>query len=103
MGWVVHFRKAPYDVYCGRPGPWGNPFFTGTREENIKAHRWWVLHSAERQEHIRRELRGKVLGCWCAPQACHCDVLAEIANAEPAEDDAEDEALELTSGVGWPE
>ena len=26
------------------------------------------------------ELKGKVLGCWCAPQACHGDTLAELAN-----------------------
>ncbi|MHB8407806.1 MAG: DUF4326 domain-containing protein [Acidiferrobacterales bacterium] len=26
------------------------------------------------------ELRGKVLGCWCSPQACHGDVLEELAN-----------------------
>lgn len=25
------------------------------------------------------ELRGKVLGCWCAPKMCHGDVLAELA------------------------
>lgn len=24
------------------------------------------------------ELDGKTLGCWCKPQACHCDVLVEI-------------------------
>jgi hypothetical protein len=27
------------------------------------------------------ELRGKVLGCWCAPRACHGDVLMRLANA----------------------
>jgi len=27
------------------------------------------------------ELRGKVLGCWCAPKACHGDVLVSLANA----------------------
>ena len=26
------------------------------------------------------ELRGKRLGCWCAPQACHGDVLAQLAD-----------------------
>lgn len=32
-------------------------------------------------EDIKRELRGKDLACWCAPdQACHADVLLEIAN-----------------------
>ena len=27
------------------------------------------------------ELRGKDLVCWCAPEACHGDVLLELANA----------------------
>jgi hypothetical protein len=26
------------------------------------------------------ELKGRVLGCWCAPLACHGDVLAQLAN-----------------------
>jgi hypothetical protein len=26
------------------------------------------------------ELRGKDLVCWCAPEACHGDVLLELAN-----------------------
>lgn len=35
-------------------------------------------------EHLARipELEGKILGCWCAPQACHGDVLAELANQQ---------------------
>ena len=28
-------------------------------------------------------LRGKDLVCWCAPEACHADVLLKLANAEP--------------------
>ena len=97
--WVVHYKQAPYDIYCGRPGPWGNPFFTGNREHDIAQHRAWVLGKLELMDQIRVELRGMVLGCWCAPKACHCDILAEIANAEPAEDDER----EATCGVGWPE
>jgi hypothetical protein len=27
------------------------------------------------------EIRGKVLGCWCKPAACHGDVLARLADA----------------------
>jgi hypothetical protein len=30
----------------------------------------------------KRELRGKVLGCWCAPLPCHGHVLACIADAD---------------------
>ena len=33
-------------------------------------------------EHIRSELRGKNLACWCPlDQPCHADVLLELANA----------------------
>jgi hypothetical protein len=28
------------------------------------------------------ELRGLVLGCWCAPRPCHGDVLVRLANAD---------------------
>jgi hypothetical protein len=26
------------------------------------------------------ELRGRTLACWCAPELCHGDVLAELAD-----------------------
>lgn len=33
-------------------------------------------------EDVKRELRGKNLACWCAPdQKCHADILLEIANS----------------------
>lgn len=88
---VVHFKKAEYDVYIGRAVPrsglkastWANPFVIGrdgTREEVITKFRAWIMSNTEL---IRRlpELNGKVLGCWCAPEACHGDVLSELANA----------------------
>ena len=27
------------------------------------------------------ELRGRTLACWCAPELCHADILAEIADS----------------------
>ncbi len=30
---------------------------------------------------ITPELAGKVLGCWCAPHACHGDVLVRMVDA----------------------
>ena len=81
---VVHCKREPYDVRITRPGPWGNPFVIGrdgTREEVIAKHRTWVEERPEFQARIRRELRGKVLACWCAPLPCHGDTLMEIANA----------------------
>lgn len=79
---VVHCKRSKHDVYIGRPSIWGNPFEIGrdgTREEVINKYRTWI---AERPLLIAKlpELKGKTLGCWCAPQACHGDVLAELAN-----------------------
>lgn len=80
--YVVHCKKAPYDVYIGRPSKWGNPFpisSTCTRYEAIEKYREYILTKFTVEE-IQRELKGKILGCWCAPLDCHGDVLAEIAN-----------------------
>ncbi len=86
---VVHCKREPFDVYIGRPmrgyrsEGWGNPFKIGrdgSREEVIEKYRAWIMERPELQARIRRELRGKILGCWCKPEACHGDVLLEIAN-----------------------
>lgn len=77
---IVHCKKAPYDVYIGRPSKWGNPYvigLDGTREEVIQKY----------EEHVRSSkilmralpsLAGKTLGCWCPPKPCHGDVLIKI-------------------------
>ena len=89
---VVHCKRSDYDVYIGRgPDPktglfgiWGNPFRTGhdgDRADVIRKHREWLIGRADLMERIG-ELRGKVLGCWCAPLRCHGDTLAELADAK---------------------
>lgn len=87
---VVHCKKAPYDIYVGRPSKWGNPFshlkkgtlakyVVNTREESIAAYKKWITEG-EGQYLLKdlHELKGKVLGCWCKPKSCHGDVLAEL-------------------------
>ena len=80
---VVHCKRSPYDIYIGRPGIWGNPYVIGRdgiREEAIAKYRRYLEGSPELMARLP-ELSGKILGCWCAPQPCHGDVLAELANA----------------------
>lgn len=80
---VVHCKREPYDVYIGRPGPYGNEFVIGpdgTREEVIRKYEARARGDAAFVAKVKRELRGKVLGCWCAPLPCHGDVLAAIAD-----------------------
>jgi hypothetical protein len=79
---VVHCKRERFDVYVGRPGPWGNPFVIGQdgpREVVIARYRAWVVGQPELMRELPK-LRGKVLGCHCAPLPCHGDVLAELAN-----------------------
>lgn len=104
---VVHCRHAAYDVYIGRPSKWGNPFShigessapvqVATREAAVKCYEQWILGGQQQihdrlarspqpivrptTEEIKRELKGKRLGCWCKPQGCHGDVLARIAES----------------------
>ena len=88
--WVVHCKKDAYDVYIGRGVPrsglkasvWGNPFKLGkdgTREEIMAKFREWLPTQPELMARLP-ELKGKVLGCWCALEACHGDILSEFAN-----------------------
>lgn len=82
---VANLRSEGCQVYVGRPSKWGNPFKAGrdgTREEVIAKYEQWLRDQPHLVAVAKRELRGKVLGCWCAPLACHADVLVRIANEE---------------------
>ncbi len=71
-----------FDIYIGRPSKWGNPFHIGpdgTREQVIEKYKAWIQTQPQLLAALG-ELRGKILGCWCKPLACHGDVLAELAD-----------------------
>lgn len=105
---VVNLRKSPYDVYIGRRRGerfhYGNPFshlseeglasvIVGSREAAVQAFSDWLEGLAwpsvepERRQWILdtvHTLAGRTLGCFCAPKACHGDVLkskAEVGSA----------------------
>lgn len=89
---VVNLRKEPHDVYIGRGSKWGNPFshlpdtkattVVATREEAISRYHDWLDEQPELLAALP-ELKGKTLGCYCKPQACHGDLLANLANRLP--------------------
>ena len=110
---VFVYGDAPYDVYIGRgrcprtgkfhgtiltgkPGDYGNPwshkegtladFKVATVEKAVENLRAYCEARPELMERIRRELKDRVLGCWCKTKknphaACHGDVYVEIANS----------------------
>lgn len=82
---VLNKRAGTHDgaVYVGRGTKWGNPFVIGThgnRTEVIAKYGRWL---ADQHQLLRAldELRGCDLVCWCAPLACHGDLLSTLANA----------------------
>ena len=52
------------------------------REEVTAKYTEYILNKPELLEQIPLELKGKTLGCFCKPLACHGDVLAYIADAD---------------------
>jgi Domain of unknown function (DUF4326) len=80
---VVQCTRGTYEVSIGRPSQWGNRFVIGqdgTREHVIQQYRNWFMTQPSLLAALP-ELKGRTLGCWCAPAACHGDVLAELADA----------------------
>lgn len=83
-----HHKDAPADaIYVGRPTKWGNPYTIGKdgdRATVIKryADRLDAFDPALHAEWVL-PLRGRDLVCWCAPLACHADILLAIANDDP--------------------
>ena len=77
--WNKYHKDCPRDaVYVGRGSLWGNPFkigVDGTREEVIKMFEEKTLPMLD-----LTYLRGKHLKCFCAPLACHGDILLREAN-----------------------
>ena len=79
-------------IYVGRPSKFGNPFEIprdGSREEVIEKFEAWLLVADENSSPPMlittddlRSLRGKDLVCWCAPLACHAEVLLNYIPTE---------------------
>ena len=84
---VIHVRDMQYgDVRVDRKTMWGNPFPITKycdREEAIRRYRTWLWDRMIANNLILPEelvtLYGKRLACWCAPKACHAEVLYEAA------------------------
>ena len=76
-------NTAPPDaVYIGRGSKWGNPFVIdkhGSRSEVIAKYEEYILGKPELLAQLH-ELKGKDVVCYCAPQACHGNILVHMAN-----------------------
>lgn len=70
-----------------RRSMFGNPFRIGPdgdREQVICLYQSWLQEKVRIDPAFRKallKLRGKKLGCWCAPQPCHGDVIVRWLEA----------------------
>ena len=77
---VVNIKNNPSEldyIYIGRPSKWGNPFVIGrdgNRDEVVRKYLYYILEDQNLLNDLH-EIKGKNLGCYCAPQLCHGDVL----------------------------
>lgn len=79
---IARVAKSGQYERIDRGSKWGNPFVLnedGNREEVIEAYREFYLPHKPSLLSALPSLKGKALGCWCAPLPCHGDVLAKEA------------------------
>jgi hypothetical protein len=75
--------KLPGYVYIGRGSKWGNRFVLiehggeYTREEAIALYEEEIRTKPELLA-LLPTLKGKTLGCYCKPEACHGDILVKL-------------------------
>ena len=75
------YRLYKNTEYIGRGSKWGNPFVIGKdgdRNEVIKTFAIYAQRRLMQEPDWLTPLKGKDLKCFCAPQACHGDVLIEM-------------------------
>jgi hypothetical protein len=84
----LHFHVLKYAKDKGiykqidRYSEFGNPFFLdsdGTRDEVCDGYIEYFKHKRSLHSKVK-DLKGKVLGCHCAPQRCHGDHLKKLAD-----------------------
>lgn len=80
-------KSTPVYEYIGRGSYWGNPYSMyeegGSREEVIRKFEYDFQYDKfpNKKKSEVFKLAGKRLGCFCKPQACHGDVLANYLNS----------------------
>lgn len=84
---VVNRNSDEYDVYIGRGSDWGNPFRIGEHGSRQSVIDQFEAHLRQQPDLLARlsELRGRRLGCYCAPLPCHGHVLARYADMTEAQ------------------
>jgi len=87
---VRNRKHEQFDIYIGRGSKWGNPFEISQgpngmgRDEVIEKFKDYfereILSDADKHS-LLLSMRGYRLGCYCKPERCHGDIIADYLNA----------------------
>ena len=85
---LADWLQDPKHIYIGRANKylninaskWANPFSVEKygREKALEMYENYIRESDLLKE--IKELKGCILGCWCAPKKCHGDILIKLMN-----------------------
>ena len=81
----IRIANLSTDIKVDRGTPWGNPFvMRGEHERDLVCDQFeqYALWRLTIDPHWLQPLKGKNLGCWCAPKRCHAETLLRLANQE---------------------
>ena len=82
--------------YIGRGSKWGNRHrlcdYDNDRHKVIELFKSDLMADEDWVEEVKKELKGKVLGCFCAPELCHGEFLHQLAGNHPHYDRNHDSA-----------
>ncbi len=87
---VVNIYKDNYEIYIGRAKKsiFGNPFKLREPNDDLARYRclidfieWLEEENPPVLDHVE-SLHGKIIGCHCAPRACHGHVYAALGKVE---------------------
>ena len=85
MTQIVNKKHSRYDVDIGRPSIWGNPYIIGRdgdRATVVAKYKEHFLESFHLKQLATEKLKGKVLGCYCKPEACHGDIIIDFLEGQ---------------------
>jgi len=87
--WLLDEGLLTYVGHAGNRHSWpasdfASPFVQEAKQDRrkmVRHYEQWLDEQPELLDRLHRgELSGRALGCWCAPEPCHADVLARRAD-----------------------
>lgn len=79
-------RNMEFYVPGAKASKWNNPYAVKKygRDVSLEMYRVYIETHPTLKDELH-ELKGKVLGCWCYPEACHASILADMCDNDKSD------------------